>query len=207
MAITNGYATLAEYKLYIAMRGLSGSVGTDTNDDTVIETLIEATSRYIDRETGRRFWKDTNDATRYYTTEDPYYVKTDDISAAVTSISVDLANNRSYTALESTQYELAPINALLDGQPYRGVAVIAATGQYFPTTPNGVKVVAKFGFPSTPTDIKDATLGIAQSLYATRAGQSPTSGRISVTAGGIVIRPEDVPAFAQKIIDHYRYRT
>lgn len=207
MAITNGYATLAEYKLYIAMRGLNGSVGTDANDDTIIETLIEATSRYIDRQTGRRFWKDGADATRYYSTEDPYIVKTDDISAAPTSVSADLANNRSYTALETTQYELEPINALLDGLPYRMIRIIASTGQYFPTTPNGVRVVAKFGFPATPTDIKDATLAITQSLYAARSGQSPTSGRISVTAGGIVIRPEDVPTFAQRIIESYRYKT
>lgn len=207
MAITNGYATLAEYKLYIAMRGLNGSVGTDANDDTIIETLIEATSRYIDRQTGRRFWKDGTDATRYYSTKDPYIVKTDDISAAPTSVSVDLANNRSYTALETTQYELEPINALLDGLPYRMIRIIASTEQYFPTTPNGVKIVAKFGFPATPTDIKDATLAITQSLYAARSGQSPTSGRISVTAGGIVIRPEDVPTFAQRIIESYRYKT
>ena len=45
MAITNGYATLAEFKLWI-------NTQTDnTNDDAVIEDIIEAVSRFIDGET------------------------------------------------------------------------------------------------------------------------------------------------------------
>ena len=206
MAITNGYATLAEYKAWIATRGLSGSVSTDTSDDASIEIIIEAVSRYIEAETGRRFWKDASDATRYYQTDDQYCVKVDDLSAAPTTVSVDLNDNRIYTDLASTVYELYPANAALDGLPYRQIDIIQSSGHYFPTTPRGVKVIAKFGFPSAPTDIKEATLAISQAVYGSRTGQAG-SGRISFTDAGIVIRPDDVPPFAQKVISNYRIRT
>ena len=41
MAITNGYATLAELKAYLGIA--------DTVDDTMLENIIESASRSIDR--------------------------------------------------------------------------------------------------------------------------------------------------------------
>jgi hypothetical protein len=52
-------------------------------------------------------------------------------------------------------------------------------------------------------DIKTTCLEIAQSVYGTRSGQS-ASGKITVTAAGVVIRPEEVPPLAQKVLDSYR---
>lgn len=203
MTITNGYATLAEYKAWIAVRGLAGSVGTDTSDDSVIEILIESASRYFDRETGKRFYLNGTDETRYYTAENSYEINIDPLST-LTSLSVDYNAVRSYTALVDADYDLLPVNAALDGTPYTCIAIDTVnSGAYFPTSRNGVKLVGKFGYPSTPTDVKEATLSIAQSLNSSRSGQT-SGGRVTVTAAGVVIRPEDVPAFAQKIIQHYR---
>jgi hypothetical protein len=53
-------------------------------------------------------------------------------------------------------------------------------------------------------DIRNACLQILDNVYADRSGQN--SGRISVTASGIVIRPEDVPTMAQRTIDRYGRR-
>lgn len=205
MAITNGYATLAEYKNWIAVRGLSGDVALDVQDDSVIEILIEAASRYIDRETGKRFFKDTSDQTRYYTTDDAYCVRVDPLAEAPTSVSVDYTEGlRSYTVLSSsTDYDLLPDNAALEGMPYTEIAINTAYSSYFPKSRRGIKVVGKFGYPAVPKDVKDATLMIAQNINSARSGQS-SNGRITVTAGGVVIRPEEVPALAQKVIEHYR---
>ncbi len=203
MTITNGYATLDEYKSWITMRG--GSTSADELDDTVIEYHIEAASRYIDRETGTRFFADSSDATRYYTPTDSYLLDIDPLSASPTSVSIDDAGVRSYTALtEDTDFEVMPYNASEEGQPYTQLAIITAlSGNTWPLFTKAVKVIGKFGYPSVPDDIREATLGIAQSLNASRAGQ-PDSGKITVTAAGVVIRPEEVPAFAQRVIRHYR---
>ncbi len=205
MTITNGYATLAEYKAWIAVRGLAGSVGADTSDDTVIEILIEAASRYIDRETDKRFYLNSTDETRYYTVgEDGTYCVKIDPLGTLTSISVDYAGIRSYTALIAADYDLTPDNAALDGVPYTSIEInTMLSTAYFPSWRKGVKVVGKFGWPACPKDVQEATLSIAQSLNGARSGQT-SGGKVTVTAAGIVIRPEDVPAFAQKIINHYR---
>ena len=203
MAITNGYATLAEFKAWITMRGSSTS--TDAADDAVIEDHIEAASRYIDRETGKRFFVDSEDQTRYYTAEDSFLLEIDPLSASPTSVSIDTTGLRSYTALtEDTDFELLPYNAALEGQPYTQIAIIAAISSYFwPLTTKGVKVVGLFGFPAVPDDVKEATLAIAQSLNSSRSGQT-SAGRVTVTAAGVVIRPEEVPPYAQRVIRHYR---
>lgn len=203
MTIISGYATLNEYKAWIAVRGLAGSVGTDASDDTVIEILIEAASRYFDRETGKRFYLNSADETRYYTAEQSYEINIDPL-ATLTSLSVDYNGIRSYTALVAADYDLLPANAALDGVPYTQIEInTVLSGAYFPLGRNGVKLVGKFGYPSTPTDVKEATLSIAQSLNGSRSGQT-AGGKVTVTAAGVVIRPEDVPSFAQKIIQHYR---
>jgi len=205
MAITNGYATLDEYKNWITMRGSSTSA--DAADDSVIEYHIEAASRYIDRETGKRFFADSADQTRYYTPDDSLILDVDPLSAAPTSVSIDTTGLRSYTALtQDTDFELLPYNAALEGQPYTQLSIIAALASYsWPLAAKSVKVIGKFGYPSVPDDVREATLMIAQSLNASRSGQ-PNAGKISVTASGVVIRPEEVPAIAQRIIRHYQPR-
>lgn len=202
--LTNSYATLAEYKSWIAVRGLAGSVGTDTNDDAAIEILIEGASRYLDRQTGSRFYADTNDQTRYYTAQDEACVYIDNLSAAPTSVSCDFSALRSYTALAATDYDLLPDNALLDGYPYNKIALIESVAtRLFPMQRRGIQVIGKFGYPSVPADVKEACLSITQNTYAMRSGQS-SGGSITVTAAGVVIRPQEVPAMAQKVIEHYR---
>jgi hypothetical protein len=204
--ISNGYATLAEYKSWVAVRGLTGTVGTDTSDDAVIEMMIEAASRHIDHETSRRFYLNGSDETRYYTTDEAYEVEIDPL-ASITSVSVDYSGVRSYTALTATDYDLLPANAALDGQPYTCIEVNTANSTaYFPLFRKAVRVVGKFGYPAVPRDVKEATLAIVQSLNGTRSGQT-SGGKVTVTAAGIVIRPEDVPSFAQRIIEHYRTYT
>lgn len=202
MTITNGYATLDEYKKWIVVRGGS-AISTDANDDSIIEMLIESASRYFDADTGVKFYLPTDDETRYFTTDNSWKVYTGFL-ASVTTVSVDYAGTRIYTDLTSTDYDKTPDNAALDGFPYTAIEISRQqSSAYFPTTRRGVKIVGKWGWPATPKDVKEAVLSIAQSLYATRSGQ-PSQGRISVTSGGIVIRPEDVPSFAQKVILHYR---
>ena len=205
MAITNGYATLAEYKSWITMR--EGSISSDSDDDAVIEIHIEAASRYFDRESGKRFFADDSDATRYYTPTDTQILEIDPLSASPTSVSIDTTGLRSYTALtEDTDFEVWPYNAAEEGDPYTELHIISTLASYsWPLTTKGVQVVGKFGFPSVPTDVKEAVLMIAQSLNASRGGQ-PNQGKITVTAAGVVIRPEEVPAVAARTIRHYRSR-
>jgi hypothetical protein len=200
--LTNSYATLAEFKSFSTVRG--GSSSTDANDDTVIEDILEMSSRYIDQQTRRRFWYNTVDETRYYTPQDHEILFVDDLSAAPTSLRMDLDGERTYTTtMDSTDYDLEPSNALLNGQPYTWLELAPLAAETFPTIRKGVQIIGKFGFPSVPDEIKSACLGISLNVYQNRSGQS-SAGNITVTASGVVIRPQDVPGWAQEIINKYK---
>ena len=204
MAITNGYCTLAEFKIWATVRG--GTTSTDTNDDAAIEDIVELVSRYLDNATGRRFFKNSTDETRYFWTDDSFSCRVTDLSAAPTTVSVDYDNLRTYTDLSTTlDYELDPPNAALDGKPYTIIKILSTTSSaYFPTgQARAVKVTAKFGFPSVPEDIKNLTLAIAHNVYQARSGQT-SGGNITITAAGVVVRPQDVPAWGRQIIAYYR---
>lgn len=208
MTITNGYATLAEFKTWLAVRGLAGSVGTDASDDTVIEILIEAASRYIDRETGRYFFKDASAVTRYFTPKQSYSVYVGDLVSVTTLAADDGMRTWSNTFL-STEFELWPYNAAQsqpEAEPYQRIDIIPTLSTLsFYRVPKGVKVTGVFGWPSVPKAIQEATLSIVQSVNDARSGQA-SSGKVTVTAAGVVIRPEEIPPFAQSIIEAYKRR-
>ena len=62
MAISNGYATLTEIKLFLGI--------TDSVDDTLLEGMVEAASRSIDRMANRRFYLDATATARLYRAND-----------------------------------------------------------------------------------------------------------------------------------------
>lgn len=188
--IENGYATLAELKAYIQVRGSSTS--TDAGDDAVMETLIESASRKIDEITGRKFYKNSVDEVRYFETDDPYYCDATDI-VSVTTLAVDYVQTRTYTNLASTDFELLPDNASLDGKPYSAVAIAPTSAAYFPSGRRGVKITGVFGWSAAPTNIKEDCLAISHNLWMSRSGQT-SAGKVSITASGIVIRPEEIPS-------------
>ncbi len=204
MTITNGYATLAEFKAWMNARGQSAS--TDATDDTVIEDIIENVSRWIDGQTGRRFYVNSTDETRYYSPEESDCVQVDDMSAAPTTVSVDYDGyGTSFTDLTvTTDYVLMPVNALLKGMPYTRIELAYDSSEYFPTIRNGVKVVGKFGFAAVPDNIKSDCLAVAQNIYRSKIGQATAGGDVTVTAAGVVVRPRDVPAWVAADLARYR---
>jgi hypothetical protein len=101
MTITNGYATLANLKDWLTTRG--GQQSYDSADDSMIEQVIEAASRYIDSETGRTFYPRVE--TRYYDLPDGREIWLDDDLLTVTTLT-----NGDGTVLTTTYYYLYPKN-------------------------------------------------------------------------------------------------
>ena len=67
MAITNGYATLAEVKSALRI--------TDAVDDAILEMAVESASRLIDGHAGRQFYS-IGTATRYFVALDDFNCET-----------------------------------------------------------------------------------------------------------------------------------
>ena len=202
MAITNGYCTLAEFKAFLIPPGQTFS--TDTADDAVLEMIVEGASRFIDGECARHFYKDSTDATRYYTANDSEHVRVDDL-VSVTTLAIDEGLRTYPTTWETTDFDLWPYNAAADGRPYVQIIRAVNGNEWFMTYPMGVKITGKFGWPSVPTQIKEACLVIASAAKSRRYGEN-LSSVTTITAGGVTIAPQDVPAIAWQKINPFRKR-
>ena len=162
MAITNGYATLTEVKLFLGI--------TDSVDDTLLEGMVEAASRSIDRMANRRFYLDINASARLYRANDALQLFVDDIGSATgLAVAIDSDGNGSYdTALTlNTDYILDPITAPSLNRPWNVVTIVSASAA-FPAPLNyrpGVQVTAKWGWPSIPDDINQACMILTADLY------------------------------------------
>lgn len=161
MSITNGYATLADGR---ARLGITDAA--DTTDDSKIESMIEAISRAIDEELGRRFFTTANDETRYFTAEFTDILFPGDI-LSITTLATDDDGDRTYeNTWASGDYDLEPYNAVLDSKPYTSICTTPNGNYAFSTVRKGVKIVGKFGYASsTPKPINEACLLAMEKLF------------------------------------------
>jgi len=189
MTITNGYCTLAQVKARLG-------IGTaDTNDDTALELVVQAASRWIDHDTGRRFHSTANDETRYYTHDGgDVFLCPDDI-LSITTLATDDDGDRDYDdTWAATDFDLEPFNAVVDSQPYTRVRPTPDGNYAFPTTRKGVKLVGKFGYATAAPDaVREACLLLAARLFKRKDAQFGVFG--SVQTGMIRITDFDVDAW------------
>jgi hypothetical protein len=172
MAISNGYATLADVKA--ALRIPTG----DTQDDSLLEISIEAASRQIDGFCERVFTQST--ATRIYRPTDVFTVDIDDLQT-LTFLKTDSDGSGVFsTTWSATDYQLNPLNGISGGirSPY---TQIRAVGEYlFPiyepqnvnSNEASVQIAGVWGFATIPTAIKQATIILSMRQF--KRYDSPT---------------------------------
>ena len=162
MAITNGYATLAEVKGALRI--------TDTIDDALLETAIEAASREIDGYTERSFYN-SGSATRLFMPQDAFLTEIDD-AISITEVKTSSDGETFDTTWNlNTDVQFEPLNGYVGGleQPY---SRLRAIGDYLwpmfdiknvNSQEATVRVTATWGWNAVPTAIKQATI-----LYSAR---------------------------------------
>jgi hypothetical protein len=162
MAISNGYASLADLKAALRLQ--------DSIDDSLLELAIESASREIDGYCERVFYSTTG--TRVYAPTNIYTVTTDDIISVTTlkSSSDGVTYDITWT---TSDYQLEPLNGFAGGlsTPYTR---IRATGNYLmPSFSVGtfyelealIQVVGVFGWSAVPAAIRQATVILAMRLF------------------------------------------
>jgi hypothetical protein len=157
MAITNGYATLSQVKAALRI--------TDAVDDALLEMAVESASRLIDGYTERSFYT-AGTATRYYYTEDPYVVQTDDFRSLVSLKTSSNADGVYDITWAADDYQTEPMNDFHGGLPWPYTRIRAIGDYTFPNTPeNTVELTAVFGWPNIPTTLTQATIIQASRIF------------------------------------------
>lgn len=193
-AVTDAYATAAEYKARVGQSG-SGS-------DTEIAAILAAVSRLLDQRTERFFTVDASDVVRLYdgskavprtanaedlglfsrsvaSSSDGTRLYIDDLSASPTSVKVDLNADYDYsddneTLTEGTHFWCGPANADKgpEPKPYRFLDIVPGNGRLarWPDQLRSVQVTGKFGWPAVPGAIREATIMVTRELFDLEKG-------------------------------------
>ncbi|WP_433519045.1 phage head-tail connector protein [Nonomuraea sp. CA-143628] len=163
------YATLADLKTQVGI--------TDTARDALLNNALAAASRAIDKKTGRRFWLDDTAVQRTFNPfgrtvrdERGELLLIDDIGT-LTGLLVETGSGSSWTA--ATSYETAPDNALLDEQAITGLLLPAGS---WGTTMTRVRITARWGWPTVPDEIMQATLLQAGRLFRRKDSPEGVAG-------------------------------
>ena len=200
MAITNGYATLAEVK--------GAARITDNIDDSLLELAIESASREIDSYTERVFFS-SGSATRIYVPRSSNVCETDDIITVTTLKTSTDADGVFDVTFTPSDFQLEPLNGLAGGIFTPATRVRAVGDFFFPVyqprdIPSGratVQIVGVFGFSSIPIAIKQAT--VLASLRAYKRYESPT-GVLGFSDTGVVRIGARLDPDVQRLVDPYR---
>lgn len=166
MAAGDPYATLALFKTRLGI--------TDTNDDTALTNALSAASRDIEGWCGRQF-NDYGSATpRVYYPDTLTTVTVDDfwIGGAIT-VALDYSNAGSYSSiLQSANYQLEPLNGIVDGTggwPYYRIRAIQTWYPIWYTSigdpRTSIQITAQWGWAAVPTPIVEACLMLAEETF------------------------------------------
>ena len=157
MAITNGYATLAQVKGALRI--------TDNVDDALLEMAIESASRLIYGYTYRYFYN-AGTATRNFAAEDSYLVNIDDLVSISELKSTDEIGSE-YTTWLATDYQLQPVNGKQDGLNIPYTSILAVDDKLFNTLGSQalVRITGVWGWSAVPIAVTQATIIQSSRIY------------------------------------------
>ena len=188
------YATVDELKAHIQI--------SDVYDDGAIELALVAASAEVDQWCGRNFDVDSDVTVRRFR-GDGEYVQTSDISTTTGLIvQVDSVGDGTFpTTIAAADYVLEPLDGVgVDGRtgwPY--TAIRFADYDFKDRVRPTVQVTARFGWPSVPKAVKQATLLLAARNFKLREAPLGVAGFGDFGA----VRVRDNPIVAQ-ILAPYR---
>jgi hypothetical protein len=196
MAIGDPYVSLDELKDYLKMTGKA------SYDDALLDAISSVTAE-IERKCNRQFNKAGSVSQRSYYPDSSSLAKVHDFWTT-TGLVVTLNGN---TLTEGTDFELHPLDGIVDGQPgwpYWKIRLLG--GRCFARDTRlgaPLKVSANWGWDSVPAPIKQACLIMAAETFQLKDTPYGVAG---MTEFGSSLRVKDNAMAASKISPYVRDR-
>jgi hypothetical protein len=177
---------------------------TASDDDGLLEVLIQRAQTAIDTATGRTFEAGA-DATRRFSvgddTEGSLLILDADL-CQITSIITD-ADGSSPVTLATTDYITHPRNRT----PYYAIRLRSDSDEdwdYTNAAEMGITITGRWAYSLTaPADVQQACIRLA-SWYYRQKDSSNDLDRPILTGDGVTVMPSSVPHDVQAMIKHYR---
>ena len=197
MAIGDAYATVPEIKSRLDVN--------DEVDDNALTNALLVASRGIEKMCGRQFNKATSATARVYRPDSARRVDVDDFHTTTGLIvATDDGDDGTFTTTWSANdYELTPLNGVVDGEPgWPYSKVRALNTRWFPCgTRATVRVTAQWGWAEVPAMVKEATLISAVEIFKLKDAPFGVGG---YTDFGIM-RVRDNPFVARMLAAYVRH--
>lgn len=163
MALGASYATLSELK---ARLGIDSGI---TTDDAALTNALATVSRNIEQMTGRQFNDADTVSARVYRPVTYCRVAVDDFHTDTGLIvQTDDGDDGTFeTTWAAADFELEPVNGVVDGQPgwpYRSIRAVEGR-QWIMGRRATVKITARWGWSAVPAAVKEATLIAAEETF------------------------------------------
>jgi len=154
------YATLSEVKAALRI--------TDQVDDSLLNTAINAASRFVDGYCDRQFVVAAGTSVREYVPSGRMEVLAVDDLTSVVSVKIDEDLDRTFTTtLAPIDFQLEQVNGRSFGNVFPFSQIRPQEDGYWPTYGSRatVRVQATFGWPAIPDAVKQATILQASRLF------------------------------------------
>jgi hypothetical protein len=197
MALGASYVTLLELKDRL------GDIGDE--DDDVLQGALDAASRGIEKFTGRQFNDAGTVSARVYRPDTECRVDVDDFH---TTTGLILETDEGDTGVfgsvwTASQYELYPLNGVVDGEPGWPYSKIrSVSSRFFPGGRRAtVRVTARWGWAAVPAAVKESCLVAAVEIFKLKDAPFGVGG---YTDFGIM-RVRDNPFVARMLAPYQRH--
>lgn len=166
MALGASYATLAQLKLRLNI--------TDTNDDAALTSALGAATVDIEGVCGRQFNDAGSVSARVFYPDSLTTVTVDDFSTVTgLVVALDYSNAGTYsTTITSANYQLEPLNGVVDGTPGWPYYRIRAIQTWYPLwytsigdPRTSIQITAQWGWTTVPAPVVEACLMLAEETF------------------------------------------
>ncbi len=177
MALGDPYATLAELKLRLTI--------TDSVDDTRLTEAMSTASQEIEGYCGRQFNKQIGATARVFYPQHCRLAVVDDFwTTASLAVAVDTDDDGTYetTWVSGTDYQLEPLNGVVDGSPgWPQWRLRAVGGTPFPTRSRRppIQVSAQWGWNAVPAPVHEAALVAGEEAFKLKGAPFGPAVRIA----------------------------
>ena len=169
---------------YVAPNELKAYIGlTLTTTDDQIAAACTAASREVDGHCRRRFYADSVASARLFHRIDNHTARIDDcVSGTITKVEFDTGTDQTWAkTLTAAEWLAYPLNGIGDsGEPWPVTKIRTAGQLLIPTDVTAgmptVRVTARWGWPSVPQPVKQATLIVAAEIYKLREAPFGVAG-------------------------------
>lgn len=168
---------------------------TATTWDLDIDNALAVASRGIEKVCGRQFNLATSATARIYYPCSQWLAEVDDFYTTVgLVIATDAGDAGTYpTTWASTDYQLEPLNGVVDGESgWPSWKIRAVAGRVFPTATRRapLQVTAKWGWTAIPAGVKEACLAVAEDTFKLK--EAPFGVAASAEWGVLRVRANPV---------------